>query len=65
MRHKIQPNERGHRAPLSENEPTKQYSIKVTQSLKQKMIALGPTKVREILEYGTSCAKKTGRKKDE
>lgn len=60
MRHIITPEQRGHRAPLSKDEPTEQYSIKVVRSLRKKLVALGAEKVREILRAGTSCAKKTG-----
>ena len=62
MRHKIQPHERGHRAPFSASEPTEQYSIKVVQSLKQRLVSLGAVKVRKILESAV-LAQETGPKK--
>lgn len=52
-RHIITDEERGHRAPLSEQEPTEQYSIKVVRSLRDKLIRLGADAVRKILKNGT------------
>ena len=49
-RHKIQPHERGHRKRLSENEPTRPYSIKVPQSLRERLDAAGPQRVRDHLD---------------
>lgn len=49
-RHKITDSERGHRAPLSDKEPTEQYTIKVVQSVKKRLVEAGTKKVREHLE---------------
>lgn len=59
-RHIIKGSERGHRAPLSKEEPTEQYGIKVVRSLKQKLVSIGPAAVRKILTDGTFCAKESG-----
>lgn len=56
-RHIIKYSERGHRAPLSKEEPTEQYSIKVVRSLKQKLISIGPAGVRKILTDSMSYGK--------
>lgn len=48
MRHKIKPNERGHRKPLSD-EPTVSYTIRLPESLKAKCIRLGTNWVRKVL----------------
>ena len=65
MRHIITDKERGHRTPLSKEESTEQYSIKVVSSLKQKLVAIGSSAVRKILTDGTSCAEESGKKNNE
>ena len=51
--YKIKPHERGHRPPLSKDEPTVKYTIRMTKSLKEKCInskGLAAIKIREFLE---------------
>lgn len=43
---------RGHRKPLSPDEPTVRYTFRLTESLKQKCIKLGPEWVRKTLTDG-------------
>lgn len=50
VRHKITDSERGHRSPLSTDEPTEQYSIKVVRSTRQRLVGAGTRRVRELLD---------------
>ena len=50
MRHIIQPHERGHRAPLSKDEPTVQYSIRLVRSTRERLQEAGTAQVRAMLD---------------
>ena len=64
-RHIITDKERGHRKPLSPNEPTVIYTIKMPLSLKERCIRKGAEWVRKMLERTcktcSQWAKKTNR----
>ena len=48
-RYKIKDHERGHRPPLSEEEPTEQYSIKLIRSTRKRLREAGSDRVRTLL----------------
>ena len=50
MRHIITGKERGHRRPLSEDESTVNYTIRMPESLKDKCLRLGASTVRKIID---------------
>ena len=50
-RHKITDKERGHRAPLSKNEKTAPYTVRVLESVEKILISMGRHTVRDYLNY--------------
>lgn len=51
MRHIIQDHERGHRKPLSEDEKTLIYAIRVTETVKHRLSKLNPCVIRSLINF--------------
>ena len=48
--HKITPEKRGHRPPLSPTEDTVHYSVRVVRSTKERLLKAGAKRVRAMLD---------------